>query len=86
MKRLAALLALTSAFAIAACDDPRPIEDDVSVLPTEEPVAPMAEDVAAPTDATAPTTPAPPTDSSAIPPEKRTSEESVQPESETLFY
>ena len=32
------------------------------------------------------TTTAPPTDSTTLPPESRTSEETVKPESETLFY
>ena len=51
----------------------------------EEPVAPSIADAAAPAaDTAAPTTP--PLDSSALPSEKKTSEESVQPESETLFY
>lgn len=87
MKRLAALLALTGAFAVSACEDPRPVEDDaMNEMPVEEPMAPAAEDVAAPTEATTPQAPAAPTDSSTLPPEKRTSEESVQPESETLFY
>ncbi len=87
MNRLIALLALTGAFAVAACDDPRPAEDeDLTQVPVEEPAAPAAEDAGAQTDATATQTPTPPTDSTAHPAEKRTSEESVQPESETLFY
>lgn len=86
MKRLAALLALTSAFAVAACDDPRSSEEDsLADKAAEQPLAPAAEDAGVPTEAVAPTPP-PPTDTNAIPPEKRTSEESVQPESETLFY
>lgn len=86
MKRLAALLALTGAFAVAACDDPRSSEEDsLADKAAEQPLAPAAEDVGVPAEAVAPTPP-PPTDSNAIPPEKRTSEESVQPESETLFY
>jgi len=86
MKRLAALLALTGAFAVAACDEPRSSEEDsLADKAAEQPLAPAAEDVGVPAEAVAPTPP-PPTDSSAIPPEKRTSEESVKPESETLFY
>ncbi|GAA0626473.1 hypothetical protein GCM10009422_24150 [Brevundimonas kwangchunensis] len=79
-----ALLAVSGAFALAACEDPRPVEDEFIGPPVEEPVAPAAEDVAAPTDAVAP--PPAPTDSSSQPTEPRTSEQSVQPESETLFY
>lgn len=83
MKRLAALLALTGAFAVAACDDPRPSnEDSLADQAAEQPVAPVEEPVP---EVVAPTPP-PPVDSSAIPPEQRTSEQSVQPESETLFY
>lgn len=86
MKRLVALLAMTGAFAVTACDDPRPREDDMSEMPIEAPMAPAAEDAAAPTDATAPAAPTTAPDASTLPPEKRSSEESVQPESETLFY
>ena len=86
MKRLAVLLALTGAFAVAACDDPRPSEgDSLADEAAEQPMAPTAEDAGVPADTVAPTPP-PPVDSNTIPPEKRTSEESVQPESETLFY
>lgn len=86
MKRLAALLALTCAFAVAACDDPRASdEDSLADKAAEQPLPPTAEDAGVPAEAVAPTPP-PPTDSTTIPPEKRTSEESVQPESETLFY
>lgn len=87
MNRLAALLALTSALAVAACDDPRPApEDSLADKAAEQPMAPTAEDAGAPAEAVAPTTPPPPTDSTTLPSEKRTSEESVQPESETLFF
>ena len=86
MKRLFALAALAGTFAVAACDDPRGYEDETQDMAVEAPVAPAPEDTAVPTDATAPTTPPPPTDSTTHPAEKRTSEESVQPESETLFY
>lgn len=85
MKRLFALIAVSGALAVAACEDPRPVENEFVGPPVEEPMAPAAEDVAAPTDAVAPP-PAAPTDSTTLPPEKRTSEQSVQPESETLFY
>ncbi|WP_372706343.1 hypothetical protein [Brevundimonas sp.] len=52
---------------------------------TEDTIAPSVDDVAAPaTDPAASTTP--PLDSSNLPSEKKTSEQSVAPESETLFY
>lgn len=47
-------------------------------------VAPAAEDVATPVTDPAALPSAPPVDT--LPPEKRSSEESVQPESDTLFY
>lgn len=86
MKRLIALMALTGALSAAACDDPNGYErEEVADAPMEAPVAPAAEDVAEP--AAAPSAvDTPPVDSSTLPSEKRTSEESVQPESETLFY
>lgn len=85
MKRLFALVAIAGAVALTACDDPRPAEPEVMDAPMEEPVAPSIEDVQAPVAAPS-ATDAPPADNSASPTEKRTSEESVQPDSETLFY
>lgn len=86
MKRLIAFLVLTGALSLAACDDPNGYEqEEVADVPMEAPVAPAAEDVAEP--AAAPSAvDTPPADSTTLPSEKRTSEESVQPESETLFY
>lgn len=86
MKRLIALLALTGAVSVAACDDPGGSnEPEYADTPVEAPVAPAAEDAGAP--AAAPSAvDTPPVDTSRLPPEKRSSEESVQPESETLFY
>ena len=84
MKRLFALAAIASAVALTACDDPRPAEPEVLDMPMEEPVAPAVEEVQAPV--AAPSAPDTPPDNSAAPSEKRTSEESVRPDSETLFY
>ncbi len=84
MKRLIAILALTTAFGVAACDDPNDYESEVAEAPMDAPMAPAAEDVGEPVAAPAVTTP--PTDSTTLPSEKRSSEESVRPESETLFY
>lgn len=83
MKRLFALAAIAGAVSLAACDDPRPAEPEVLDEPMEEVVAPAAEEAQAPVAAPA-ATDAPPVDT--LPADKRTSEESVQPESETLFY
>jgi len=85
MKRLIAILALSTAFGVAACDDPNAGEPGYSEAPMEAPVAPAAEDVVAPV-AEPSAVDTPPMDSTTLPPEKRSSEESVQPESETLFY
>lgn len=86
MIRLLALVAATGALALAGCDDPYADEDvETYQPPVEAPVAPAVEDSAADTAATAPD-PAPPVDPSTLPADKRSSEQSVQPESETLFY
>ena len=85
MKRLFALVAIAGAVALTACDDPRPAEPEVMDPVMEEPVAPSIEDAQAPV-AAPDATDMPPTDNSAAPSEKRTSEESVRPDSETLFY
>lgn len=86
MKRLIAFLALTSALTVAACDDPQASnEPEVADVAVEAPVAPAAEDAGVPTAAPS-AVDTPPADSTTLPPEKRSSEESVKPESETLFY
>ena len=85
MKRLIAILALSTAFGVAACDGPNDENAEVSETPIEAPIAPAAEDMGAPVAAPS-AVDAPPVDSTTLPPEKRSSEESVQPESETLFY
>lgn len=84
MKRLFALAAIASAVVVTACDDQRPAEPEVLDAPMEEAVAPAVEDVQAPV--AAPSATDTPPDNSASPSEKRTSEESVRPDSETLFY
>ena len=84
MKRLFALAAIASAVALTACEDPRPAEPEVMGAPMEQPVAPAVEEVQAPVAAPSATDSLP--DNSTSPTEKRTSEESVQPDSETLFY
>lgn len=82
---LIALTALSAVAAVSACDDPQPVDADMTAPPVETmPEAPAAEDAGVETAAPVPETP--PVDPSALPADKRTSEESVQPESETLFY
>jgi len=85
MKRPIAILALSAAFGVAACDAPNGEDPQIAETPTDAPMALPAEDAAAPVDA--PTAAdAPRVDTTTLPPEKRSSAESVQPESETLFY
>ncbi len=61
----------------------RQTEESPETPPPAEAALPAAEE-AAPAVATAPA--APQVDSSTLPAEKRTSEETVRPDSETLFY
>ena len=81
MKRLM-LAAAFGAFALGACSDPAPEPEETLEPSMEAPVALPVEELPPPVTTTAP----PPTDSSTLPPESRTSEETVKPESETLFY
>jgi hypothetical protein len=85
MKRLIAILTLSTAFGVAACDDSSDYDSDVAEAPMEAPMAPAAEDAGAPVADPNAVSP-PPVAPTTLPPEKRSSEESVQPESETLFY
>lgn len=85
MKRLIALLALSTALGLGACNDPNAGEADVADVPVEIPVAAVVEDPGE--MAVAPSAvDRPPVDSATLPSERRSSEESVRPESETLFY
>ena len=85
MKRLILLAALgAGVLALTACEEPATEQAEVAPPPIEEPVAPAATDQGVPAaDTTAPTDTPP---NSTLPPENRSSEETVQPESETLFY
>jgi hypothetical protein len=85
MNRLMLLAALGLAgLAVAGCEDPASQQAETAPTPIEAPVAPAATDQGVPAaDTTAPTD-VPPT--STLPPEQRASEETVKPESETLFY
>ncbi len=84
MKRLCLTFALVCVGALAACDDPDTYDEQPAVVAEDVVGAPAAEEVAAPVVEPAALPSAPPVDT--LPPEKRSSEESVQPESETLFY
>ncbi|MFN3816600.1 hypothetical protein [Brevundimonas sp.] len=85
MNKFKLIMALSIVSGLAACDDEayRSAErDDLPPPPMES--APAAGDVGVETSAS--TSDAPPTDYSQLPPPPESSEESVQPESETLFY
>lgn len=86
MRRLIAMLTVSTALGVAACDDPRSSnESEFGDVPAEAPVAPAAEEASEPVAApSAVDTPA--ADNTTLPPGRQSSEESVQPESETLFY
>lgn len=80
MKQLFVAVALASTALLAGCDDPAPAEVEtaqppVEATPVEEPPAVVEPEKkeAAPAAST-------------LPPDARSSEETVKPESETLFY
>jgi len=87
MRRLILAALFGAAAVLSGCENPAPGDqyEDADLLPEEAPVAPMTEEIPVP-DATPPATDTPPADYSTIPPEKRSSAETVRPESETLFY
>ena len=86
MKKLILALALCGAATIAGCDEVRQPQPETAPPPVEEaPVAPAATDNAAPAAETA--APAlPSANPGTLPHDERPSEETVKPESETLFY
>lgn len=87
VKRLLLAAGLAATAALAACEEPRQDNDYEAVeIQTEEPTAPAAEDSGAPVVAEAPAAKEATTPVEAIPHDERTSEQTVQPESDTLFY
>ena len=85
MRKIMMAALVAAAASLAACDNfspPETADEAVETMPPEpvEP-APMPEP-----EPTPPVAAPPPTDNTALPPDQRTSEESVRPESETLFY
>ncbi len=85
MKRLIAILALSTVFGVAACDNSNSNDAATAEVTMDAPIAPAAEDAGLPA-AVPGATDTPPVDSTTLPPEKQSSEESVRPDSETLFY
>ena len=84
MTRWIVLAALAASLAVSACDRPEPEDDGLQPMPAPEAVPPTTETAPAPVETQPAPTPPPSTD--ALPDDKRTSEETVQPQSETLFY
>lgn len=84
MKSLMIVAAVGAALALVACDEPYQQQTETAPPPMEAPVAPAATDQTAPVADTAAPTTAPST--TTLPADQRSSEQSVQPESETLFY
>lgn len=80
------LAAAASVLALSACDDrPSRSDDDYREMSVEPAPPPVKEETLPPAPEVQDPTPTPPP-STTLPPEERTSEQSVQPESETLFY
>lgn len=84
MKSSILALALVG-FALTACED-YGYDEAPSAQPVRVEVAPAAEDLAVDAAETVVEEPQPPIDAATLPPEERSSEETVAPESETLFY
>ena len=83
---LSIALALTGGLMLASCDNSQAsYEDSVMEVETVEEATP-AEEAAAPVVAEAVEAPVDQTPNESLPPQVQSSEESVQPESETLFY
>lgn len=81
MKRLILVILAAGAATLAGCDEPRSDQTETAPPPVENPAPPPVETPPVPE-----TTPPPQTGSSTLPPDQRSSEETVKPESETLFY
>lgn len=77
--------AALSVLALSACDDRPSRSDDYRDEQVETAPAPAPVEEQTPPPQVQDPTPTPPP-STTLPPEERTSEQSVQPESETLFY
>ena len=78
MKRLIVAALLGSAAVLSGCEEPAPAEVETAQPPVEATPAPVEQE-AAPAEKA-------PGDNSTLPPDQRASEETVKPESETLFY
>lgn len=79
MRRLIVAALLGSAAVLSGCEEPAPAEVETAQPPVEAAPAPIEPEAPAPVERA-------PSDSSTLPPDHRASEETVKPESETLFY
>jgi hypothetical protein len=86
MKRLMWLTALGTGLALAGCDEPVGQDAELAPASLEAELAPAAADQTAPAADTGAAIDPRPADGTALPPEQRPSGQTVQPESETLFY
>jgi len=88
IRRLTVIAAASIAVAgLAACDEPQPEQMDVEAVSAEDAAAEAALNAPAPEPAAPSATDTPPAvDPGTLPADKRPSEETVKPESETLFY
>lgn len=85
MRKITIAVLMGAAAAMAACDnfsEPQTEDEAVESMPAED--MPLPEPMPEPVPPT--TTPPPTGENTALPPDQRSSEESVRPESETLFY
>lgn len=83
---LIAFVMLAGVMGVAACDGPSYDNDDRPPPVEAQAAEDVATETAAPEVAPGPTDTPPAADQGTLPPETKSSEESVQPESDTLFY
>lgn len=81
MKRLILAAALASTALLSGCEDPAPAESETARPPVEAVPEETPPPVVEPEKVEKKSS-----DASRLPPDARTSEETVKPESETLFY
>jgi hypothetical protein len=86
MKQLIWIAALAAGIALAGCEEPQRVDLEMAPDPIEAESAPAAGDQAVPTAEPGAVTDPLPADSPPLAPGDRSSEQTVRPESETLFY
>lgn len=79
MRRLIVAALLGAAAVLSGCEEPAPSEVETAQPPVEAMPAPAESETTPPAEKA-------PNDNSTLPPDQRASEETVKPESETLFY